>query len=199
MTPDSAAIQIPEHVEMVVRVDENDVAIGVTEKLEAHRSGVLHRAFSVIVLSVGGELLMQQRAMSKYHSGGLWSNACCGHPRPGEATIAAAERRLREEMGISCTLAPCDEFMYRAELDGGLIEHEYDHVLIGVHNDEPVPQASEVMAWRWSSADALTLSVAARPEQYTAWLPLVLERALRRGLMSRLTTSGVLLGVLLGA
>lgn len=166
--------------ESVVLVDESDVAIGTADKLEAHRSGMLHRAFSVVVVSPWGELLLQQRAMTKYHSAGLWSNACCGHPRPGEDTLAAAHRRLREEMGIECALTPCGALTYRAQLAGSIVEHEYDHVFIGLFNGEPGPDPDEVMSWRWSGARSVLLSVSAEPDRYTAWLPLVLPKALRR-------------------
>ncbi|MGI8508406.1 MAG: isopentenyl-diphosphate Delta-isomerase [Gemmatimonadaceae bacterium] len=166
--------------ENVVLVDENNVAIGTAEKLDAHLAGSLHRAFSVVVVSSQGDLLLQQRAGAKYHSGGLWSNTCCGHPRPGEDTISAAQRRLREEMGISCTLAFCAAFVYRAEVDESLIEHEYDQVLLGVYDGEPLPDPSEVMAWRWSDAHSVAVGIASQPERYTAWLPLVLAHALGR-------------------
>lgn len=173
--PESACLPARDYSERLVLVDRNDVAIGVAEKLDAHKSGMLHRAFSVIVLNSCGGLSMQQRATCKYHSGGLWSNACCGHPRPGEDTIAAAERRLHEEMGIHCTLAHWDEFMYRAHLTDSLVEREYDHVLVGVHEGDPVPDPREVMAWRWSAVQSVMESIVLEPERYTVWLPLVLR------------------------
>ena len=117
--------------EQVILVDQQDREIGVAEKLEAHRKGKLHRAFSVFLFNAKDEMLLQQRAAEKYHSGGLWTNTCCSHPRPGEPTEAAARRRLREEMGISCNLNKAFDFIYRAEFDNGLIEHELDHVFIG--------------------------------------------------------------------
>ncbi|HEX7957304.1 MAG TPA: isopentenyl-diphosphate Delta-isomerase, partial [Pyrinomonadaceae bacterium] len=117
--------------EQLILVDADDRELGAGEKLEVHRAGALHRAFSVFVFDGRGRLLMQRRAAGKYHSGGLWSNTACGHPRPGEATRAAARRRLREEMGLDCELSAAFEFVYRAELGDSLVEHEYDHVFVG--------------------------------------------------------------------
>lgn len=161
--------------ERVVLVDDQDQPVGVAEKLDAHRSGALHRAFSVVVLNRRGELLLQRRALGKYHSGGLWSNTCCGHPRPDEAVETAATRRLREEMGLDCALERRGAFTYRAELDDALVEHEYDHVLVGTTSDEPSPDPDEAMEWEWANVQALARRVALEPERYTAWLPLVLR------------------------
>ena len=173
---DAANDQVTMMPELVILVDEDDVAIGYDEKLAVHRSGALHRAFSVIVFNSHGEMLMQQRALTKYHSGGLWSNTCCGHPRPEESTIAAAHRRLREEMSITCELVHEGSFMYHARLNAELIEHEYDHVVVGFCDGSPAPDADEVMDWRWIEFQRALASVAAQPEIYTAWLPLVLAR-----------------------
>lgn len=162
--------------EHVVLVDEHDQPLGVAEKLDAHRSGALHRAFSVAVLNRRGELLLQRRALGKYHSAGLWSNTCCGHPRPGEDVEAAALRRLGEEMGLDCTLERRGAFTYRAVLDDTLIEHEYDHVLVGTTDDDPSPDPDEAMEWEWASVPALARRVALEPDRYTAWLPLVLAK-----------------------
>lgn len=162
--------------EQVVLVDEQDHPVGVAPKLDAHRSGALHRAFSVVVLNRRGEVLLQRRALGKYHSGGLWSNTCCGHPRPDEAVEAAAARRLREEMGLDCTLERRGAFTYRAELDDALVEHEYDHVLVGTTSDDPAPDPDEAMEWEWTNVQALARRVALEPERYTAWLPLVLAK-----------------------
>src|SRR6185503_9661232 len=123
--------------EMVVLVDEDDREAGTGEKMAVHRSGRLHRAFSVFVVDGEGRLLLQRRAAVKYHSAGLWSNTCCGHPRPGETILAAATRRLKEEMGFECRLRPAFSFIYRAALDHGLTEHELDHVLLGSHDGAP--------------------------------------------------------------
>lgn len=161
--------------ERVVLVDRDDRELGAVEKLEAHRSGALHRAFSVFILDGHGRLLLQQRALEKYHTGGLWSNTCCGHPRPGEALEAAARRRLREEMGLDCMLERRFGFVYQAELGGGLAEHEYDHVLVGFHQGQPEPDPSEVADWRWMRLTEVDADVRSRPAEYTPWFPLALR------------------------
>lgn len=158
--------------EQVVLVDENDRDLGHMEKIAAHREGMLHRAFSVFIFNSRGELLLQQRAQGKYHSAGLWSNTCCGHPRPGEATQQAAERRLKEEMGTTVQLHPALRFVYRADLDSGLVEHELDHVLVGRCDDDPDPDASEAMDWRWVGRSDLEKEVRAHPALFTAWFHL---------------------------
>ena len=162
--------------ERVILVDERDNARGTAEKLRAHSDGVLHRAFSVLVFNHRGELLLQRRAARKYHSGGLWSNTCCGHPRPGEATVAAARRRLHEEMGFACELTGLFGFRYRVELDGGMSEHEYDHVLIGRHDDDPRPDPREVDAWLWKPLPTVAQDARERPDRYTYWFRILLER-----------------------
>jgi isopentenyl-diphosphate delta-isomerase len=139
------------------------------EKLAAHRRGELHRAFSVLVYNARGEVLLQRRADVKYHTPGLWTNACDGHPRPGETVLDAAQRRLWEEMGIRCPLAERAVFVYRAELEGGMIEHEVDHVLVGHFEGEPAPDSDEVSAWRWADARALAKDMSAHPECYAPW------------------------------
>src|SRR2546423_9920022 len=129
--------------EQLILVDSSDREIGVGEKLETHREGRLHRAFSIFIFDGAGRLLLQKRAPTKYHSGGLWSNTACGHPRPGEETVAAAHRRLREEMGFDCELRAAFGFLYRAELRERLIEHEYDHVFVGEFRGAPAPDVAE--------------------------------------------------------
>lgn len=161
--------------ERVILVDAQDRERGWAPKLEAHRSGELHRAFSVFVVSTAGEILLQRRARDKYHSGGLWSNTCCGHPRPGERTEAAARRRLREEMGFECPLEPLFGFVYRAELGGGLVEHEYDHVFLGRYDGRPDPDPAEVEGWRWEPLRTLRRRLEEDSGAYTLWLPLALE------------------------
>jgi len=127
---------------MLVRVDEHDQEIGVVEKMSAHREGVLHRAFSVFVFDRSGRLLLQRRALDKYHSGGLWSNTCCSHPGPGERPIDAAHRRLEEEMGFDCPLTGGYAFTYRVDVGNGLVEHEFDHVFVGqCQSVQPVGEA----------------------------------------------------------
>lgn len=156
----------------VVLVDADDVEVGRAEKVAAHRSGALHRAFSVFVFDKTGRVLLQRRASGKYHSGGLWSNTCCGHPLPGESVEAAAKRRLFEEMGFICDLAPVSRFIYRAELGGGMVEHEVDHVLRGTWSSTPSPNPAEVENWLWISPTELDEALRANPGRFTAWLPL---------------------------
>ncbi len=175
----------------VILVNQYDHAIGCAPKLKAHRLGQLHRAFSVFIfLSTQhtSHLLLQQRHPDKYHSGGLWTNTCCSHPRPGETVIQAAERRLQEEMGLKIPLKAAGAFEYRAELDHGFIEHEYDHVLIGYAQDRKVhPNAKEVIATEW-----LDLSLLERDwekkytHRFTAWFLEALTIALKNtGLAQR--------------
>ena len=172
---DAPLAPAPIAADHVVLVDEQDRVLGTEEKLRAHQTGALHRAFSAIVLDAGGRLLLQQRAFGKYHSGGLWSNTCCSHPRLGEPVAEAARRRTVEEMGMTCTFAPLFGFRYRAELDGGLIEHEYDHVLVSVAGGDPRPNADEVAGYRWVTVDALRDEVAAAPEAFTFWFQHLLD------------------------
>jgi len=167
-------------VDLVVLVDGRDTAVGVAPKLDVHRDGRLHRAVSVLLFDDAGRVLLQRRAEGKYHSAGLWSNTCCGHPRPDEPVIDAARRRLRAEMGIDVAAADVElaaTFVYRAELAGGLVEHELDHLVVGRWTGEPMPDGREVAEWRWVARDALERDLAATPQRYTAWLPYVLEYA----------------------
>lgn len=169
--------------ERVVLVDEQDVELGSEEKLAAHRRGLLHRALSVFVFDVAGRLLLQQRAVAKYHSGGLWTNTCCSHPRPGESVTDAAHRRLREEMGFDCELQPAFTFLYRAPFADGLAEHELDHVLLGRFDGEPAANPDEVADWAWVEPRRLEQALAQDPARYTVWLPLALAELRRRGLL----------------
>ncbi len=166
--------------ETVILVDSNDQQVGVEEKLAAHRRGVLHRAVSVFVFDQNRRLLLQRRAPGKYHSPELWSNTCCGHPRPGETSLAAAERRLREEMGIGCALEPAFSFIYRADLGGGLIEHELDHVFVGRYEGEPMPDPREVGEWRWVDLEEVSTDVVDCPEAYTVWFRLLMREHLQQ-------------------
>jgi isopentenyl-diphosphate delta-isomerase len=161
--------------EYVVLVDERDCTVGSEEKLRAHRDGRLHRAFSIFVFNRRHELLLQRRAASKYHSGGLWSNTCCGHPRPGEETNAAATRRLGEEMGFACDLRESFSFLYRAELDDRLVEHEVDHVFIGSFSGEPDPNPNEVAEFQWLRLDELHREIEVQPAAFTYWLRVALN------------------------
>jgi isopentenyl-diphosphate delta-isomerase len=162
--------------ELVILVDASDREVGQAPKLAAHRQGILHRAFSVFLFDTGGRLLLQRRAQGKYHSGGLWSNTCCGHPRPGEGLVDAAQRRLAEEMGVTCALRPVGSFTYRARV-GDLEEHELDHVLVGRHEGDPRPAASEVDAWRWVAPAEAVAELAAGPERFTPWFARALDLA----------------------
>ena len=135
--------------EQVILVNEHDTPIGLMGKLEAHQKALLHRAFSVFILNDKGEIMLQQRAASKYHSPNLWTNTCCSHPRQGETTIEAGKRRLREEMGFVTELTDILSFIYKAPFDNGLTEHELDHILIGYYNAPPTINPEEVADWRW--------------------------------------------------
>jgi isopentenyl-diphosphate Delta-isomerase len=159
--------------DLVILVDPNDRPIGAQDKQAAHRDGRLHRAVSVFLINRSGRWLLQRRAPVKYHSGGLWSNTCCGHPRPGETTLQAAERRLREELGVEVRLQPVMQFQYRAELSNGLIEHELDHVFMGQFEGEPTPNPDEVDACAWVDPDALGREIDQYPDRFTAWLKLL--------------------------
>ncbi|HUF30291.1 MAG TPA: isopentenyl-diphosphate Delta-isomerase [Gemmatimonadaceae bacterium] len=170
----------PRSEERVVLVDPSDREVGSMEKLRAHEEGALHRAVSVFVFDRLGRLLMQQRSATKYHGARLWSNSCCGHPRPGEAAHAAAVRRLREEMGLECPLRPVTTFIYRAQV-GALVEHEVDHIFVGLNDREPRPNPSEVMAWRTVDLAELEGDLEVRPERYTPWLSLALAALGRAG------------------
>ena len=153
----------------VILVNEQDEPVGTMEKLEAHQKGLLHRAFSVFIVNSAGEMLLQQRAQDKYHSGGLWTNTCCSHPLTGEDTLAASHRRLVEEMGFDCELKEVFSFTYRAEFDNGLTEHEFDHVLIGQYDGEIQPDSTEVMNYKFASPDEIRFLLRTEPETFTHW------------------------------
>jgi isopentenyl-diphosphate Delta-isomerase len=163
--------------EYVILVDESDAELGLMPKMEAHEKGLLHRAFSVFIFNTGGEMLLQQRAGEKYHSPGLWSNTCCSHPREGEKTIGAAARRLREEMGMECSLVKGFDFVYKAEFGNGLKEHEYDHVFFGTSDVVPEINEAEVQAWKYMDVDLLAEDLKLHPEAYTEWLKIAFERS----------------------
>ena len=162
--------------EHVVLVNENDEVVGSCEKLKAHELGELHRAFSVFVFNNKNELMLQRRALDKYHSAGLWTNTCCSHQRPNETTLDAAHRRLAEEMGFDCELHEKFHFIYRAELENNLIEHELDHVLFGYFDGEPKLNPIEAAEWKWIHLDNLKLEIEQSPESYTAWLKLIVPQ-----------------------
>jgi isopentenyl-diphosphate delta-isomerase len=157
-------------MEKVILIDENDVIVGEAEKMEAHKKGLLHRAFSVFIFNSSGELLLQKRAKGKYHSGGLWTNTCCSHPAPGEDTLEAAHRRLQEEMGFDCEMKEVYSFTYKAKLDNDLTEYEYDHVFFGQCDDSPNPNKSEADDWKWVEISWLTDDLKNNSQNYTYWL-----------------------------
>ncbi|HEY6162586.1 MAG TPA: isopentenyl-diphosphate Delta-isomerase [Bacteroidia bacterium] len=163
-------------MEEVILVNENDESLGTCEKLEAHQKALLHRAFSVFVFNSKGELLLQKRALEKYHSGGLWTNTCCGHPRPGEDIRRAAERRLKEEMGFACELKGKFQFTYKARLNNELSEHELDHVFFGSYESDPHPDPCEASGWKWISLGGLEKELHDHPESFTAWLKICFDR-----------------------
>lgn len=163
----------------VILVDVNDRETGVMEKLEAHRQGVLHRAFSVFIFNSRGEMLIHQRAAGKYHGAGLWTNACCSHPLPGEKLENAVARRLLQEMGMYCKVKKVFDFVYRAEVENGLIEYEFDHVYVGMTDADPVPDKSEVQAWAWRSPDEILDELYAEPERYTVWFAKAFPKVLQ--------------------
>lgn len=156
--------------EKVILVDENDKEVGNAEKMEVHKKGLLHRAFSVIVRNNNGEMLLQKRNKKKYHSGGLWTNSCCGHPRPGEEVVEAGERRLFEEMGIKLHLKENYIFTYKVFLKEGIWENEIDHVLTGVGDNLIIkPDKNEVEEWKWIKMEVLKKEMEERPEEFTYW------------------------------
>jgi len=163
--------------EFVILVDENDQEIGTMEKMQAHEKGLLHRAFSLFVYNEKGEMLLQKRAIDKYHSGGLWTNACCSHPRKGETLTEAVKRRTREEMGFECEPQFAFSFIYKASLDKNLIEHELDHLFEANFSDVPVMNPAEVADFRYLSIEAIRTEIEVMPENYTEWFKIVFEKA----------------------
>ena len=160
--------------EEVILVNEQDEQTGTIEKMEAHRKALLHRAFSVFIFNEKGEMLLQQRAMGKYHSPGLWTNACCSHPRPGESVEEAAGRRLKEEMGIDVKIEKIFDFIYKTEFDNGLTEFEFDHVYTGTYNGNLQPDKQEVKDYCFRSVADIEEDLKNRPEKYTSWFKIAL-------------------------
>ncbi len=148
------------------------------EKIEAHRSGVLHLAVSIYIFNEKGCLLLQKRADQKYHSPGLWTNSCCTHPYPGESAVSSARRRLKEEMGLDCDLSEAFTVLYRADVGGGLTENEYDHVFFGYSIADPQPDIHEVSDWKWKDLIELEKDLEAHPDKYTAWFRIIFPRVL---------------------
>ncbi len=163
-------------IEHIILVDKEDMQVGVGEKLDTHRKGILHRAFSVFIFNSKGEMMLQKRAVTKYHGGGLWTNACCGHPRPGEDLMAAMKRRLKEEMGFECKLEKMFDYIYKVDLDKGMMEHEFLHVYKGVFDGVPKLNPEEADDWKWMSLQDVKSDVKNNPDMYTPWFKLSLER-----------------------
>jgi len=166
--------------DFVILVDKNDKEIGQMEKIAAHTSGSLHRAFSIFIFNSEGQILLQKRDSKKYHSGGLWSNTCCSHPRPGEKTEIAASRRLFEEMGMNSILFEAFSFIYKSELDNSLTEHELDHVYFGYSNEPPVLNKEEAEDYKYIDPKILQKDIQKDPSSYTIWLKICLDQLLEQ-------------------
>ena len=168
-------------VEKVILVNEQDVPVGEMEKQEAHEKGLLHRAFSVFIFNTKNEMLLQKRALTKYHSPGLWTNTCCSHPRPNETTLDAAKRRLEEEMGLKVELEHKGHILYKTDhvsagFENGLIEHEYDHLFFGYTDQAPKINITEVDSFEWLSIDEIKRRISEKPEVFTHWFKIVIEK-----------------------
>ena len=159
-------------MEEVILVNNNEEEMGVMEKMQAHKEGVLHRAFSIFIFNNKNEMLLQQRALNKYHSGGLWTNACCSHPKPGETTEAAAVRRLKEELGFETPLDKVFDFTYKASFENGLTEHEFDHVFTGTYAGDINFDKSEVKDTCFRSMEEIESNLQTHPYKFTAWFSL---------------------------
>ena len=162
--------------EKVILVDTDDNPIGTMPKLEAHEKALLHRAFSVFILNQKGQLMLQQRALHKYHSPGLWTNTCCSHQREGEENIAAGMRRLKEEMGFTTSLQTLFSFIYKAPFDNGLTEHELDHVLLGHYESSPIINTEEVADWKWMDLEDVAQQINESPQEFTVWFKIIFAR-----------------------
>ena len=162
----------------IILVDEQDNEIGGGEKLKVHQEGKLHRSFSIFIFNSNKQLLLQKRAKSKYHSGGLWSNTCCSHQRPNQDLAEEAKRRLFEEMGMECDLKEVFSFTYKANL-GQMIENEFDHVFIGKFDGNPQPNKNEVEDWKWVNPKQLGMEIEKHPDNYTIWFKLIFDRVFK--------------------
>ncbi|MGO3183304.1 MAG: isopentenyl-diphosphate Delta-isomerase [Aequorivita sp.] len=162
--------------EKVILVDENDQKIGLMPKQEAHVKGLLHRAFSVFIFNKKNELMLQQRALHKYHTPGLWANTCCSHQRDGESSVDAGKRRLFEEMGFTTDIKETTSFIYKAPFDNGLTEHELDHILVGNFEGDPEINPDEVAAWKWMDLEEVKKDIETNPEIYTAWFKIIFDK-----------------------
>lgn len=164
--------------EYVVLVDELDNKVGLMEKMEVHINPTLHRAFSIFIFNSKNEMLLQQRALSKYHTPGLWTNTCCSHPRDGESLHDATNRRLQEEMGMQCELKEAFSFIYKADVMQGLVEHEFDHVFIGTSDDLPIINKDEVESFRYDTVENIKADIERNPQNYTAWFKIAFDKLL---------------------
>lgn len=162
--------------EKVILVDEQNNPIGLMPKLEAHKKALLHRAFSVFIMNRKGEVMLQQRALHKYHSPGLWTNTCCSHQRENETNVEAGKRRLQEEMGFVTELTDVISFIYKAPFDNGLTEHEYDHVLLGYYEENPNINPEEVADWKWELPENIKKDIEQNPQKYTEWFKIIFEK-----------------------
>jgi len=162
--------------EKVILVNEKDEQIGLMNKQEAHEKAMLHRAFSVFIFNENNELMLQQRALHKYHSPGLWTNTCCSHQRDKESTLEAGIRRLQEEMGFTTDLKESTSFIYKAPFENGLTEHEFDHILIGNYSNNPLINKEEVASWKWMSLEKVKSDVKVNPDEYTAWFKIIFDK-----------------------
>lgn len=172
-------------MEEVILVDRDDRETGLMEKMQAHREAELHRAFSVFLLNDENEVLLQQRALAKYHCGGMWTNACCSHPRAGETLQAAVDRRLEEEMGIVCDTKWVYSFIYKADVGQGLYEHEFDHVFFGRFSGTPRPDKNEVSDWTYVTIAELKKDVKVNPGKYTPWFKIILAEVIDKGILAK--------------
>lgn len=162
--------------EFVVLVNEQDEPLGLMEKIEAHEKAILHRAFSVFIKNSKGEIMLQQRALDKYHSPGLWTNTCCSHQRDGEANLAAGKRRLQEEMGFEAPLEHLFSFIYKADMGNGLTEHELDHVMQGTYEGKPILNPEEAANWKWMLPNDVKKDIQNAPDSYTPWFKIIFEK-----------------------
>lgn len=160
----------------VILVDDQDVPVGTMGKMEVHQKALLHRAFSVFILNAKGEMLLQKRAQKKYHSAGLWTNACCSHPRPGEDTIIAAQKRLMQEMGIITSIKKVFDFIYKADFDNGLTEYEFDHVFVGAYDGTIIPNEEEVSDYCFKTIEEIKSSIQSHPQKYTEWFKIAFPK-----------------------
>lgn len=160
----------------VILVDEQDAEIGIMEKMEVHQKALLHRAFSIFIFNEKGEMLLQKRAAGKYHSAGLWTNACCSHPQPGEEIIQSAKKRLREEMGFTTPVKKAFTFIYKAPFQNGLTEYEYDHVLVGEYSGKIVPDPEEVSDFCYKTIQDIKSSIQSHPHHFTEWFKIAFPK-----------------------